>query len=274
MCIRDRDIEDLIDENPITSTQMTGNEAVFPRLQDMRTTLRRYKIILKADPQQHELINQIARTLSYIKEYIKSSNNCKQKVNLLQSKQSEQETYQKERSIICHLWCSTYDSWTYRWFFCQYRSLNWCRTPSAEIKFNLLLWTSAVKIKVMDDYTTTSFIQAFTRFSCDHGYPKRLLCDEGSQLVKRCKEMLLSWTNLKSKLMTDWCVNFDVCPMQGHNMHGKVERRIREINSSNEKNLQHHRLSLLQWGTLASNIANQINNLPFAIGDITGPHYN
>ena len=61
--------------------------------------------------------------------------------------------------------------------------------------------TSAVKIKVMDDYTTTSFIQAFTRFSCDHGYPKRLLCDEGSQLVKGCKEMLLDWTDLKSRLM-------------------------------------------------------------------------
>lgn len=122
----------------------------------------------------------------------------------------------------------------------------------------------------MDDYTTTSFIQAFTRFSCDHGFHKRLLCDEGSQLVKGCKEMLLNWTDLKSKLMTNCRVNFDVCPVQGHNMHGKVERKIREINSSIEKNLHHHRLSLLQWETLASSIANQINNLPLAIGDITG----
>ncbi|XP_057294722.1 uncharacterized protein LOC130623268 [Hydractinia symbiolongicarpus] len=130
--------------------------------------------------------------------------------------------------------------------------------------------TSAVKIKVMDNYSTTSFIQAFTRFSCDHGYPKRVLCDESSQLVKGCKEMHLDWINLKSKLMKKARVEFDVCPVQGHNMHGKVERKIREINLSIEKNLQNHRLSILQWETLASSIANQINNLPFAVGDITG----
>ena len=106
--------------------------------------------------------------------------------------------------------------------------------------------TSAIKIKVMDDYTTTSFIQSFTRFSCDHGYPRKLLCDEGSQLVKGCKEMLLDWTDIKTKLMKKCRVEFDVCPVQGHNMHGKVERKIREVNSSIEKSLHHHRLSILQ----------------------------
>ncbi|XP_066914563.1 uncharacterized protein [Clytia hemisphaerica] len=130
--------------------------------------------------------------------------------------------------------------------------------------------TSAIKIKVMDDYSTISFIQAFTRFSCDHGYPKRLLCDEGSQLLKGCKEMRIDLHDLRSKLMQNLHIDFDACPVQGHNMHGKVERKIKEVNQSIEKSLQNHRLSILQWETLSSSIANQINNLPIAIGDITG----
>ena len=52
-------------------------------------------------------------------------------------------------------------------------------------------------------------------------------------------------------------------------MHGKVERKIREVNSSLEKNLQNERLSILQWETICSMIANAINDLPIAIGNLT-----
>lgn len=44
--------------------------------------------------------------------------------------------------------------------------------------------TSATSIKMMDDYSSNAFMQAFTRFSCQFGYPKRLLVDSGSQLIK------------------------------------------------------------------------------------------
>ena len=38
--------------------------------------------------------------------------------------------------------------------------------------------TSATSIKVMDDYSTPAFVQAFIRFSSDAGFPKKMLCDE------------------------------------------------------------------------------------------------
>ena len=57
--------------------------------------------------------------------------------------------------------------------------------------------TSATSIKVMDDYSSTSFIQAFTRFSCGVGYPKVLLPDEGSQLMKSCDTMKLNFQDIK-----------------------------------------------------------------------------
>jgi hypothetical protein len=47
--------------------------------------------------------------------------------------------------------------------------------------------TSAIDIKVMEDYSTEAFLLAFVRFACRVGFPKLLLPDEGSQLVKGCK---------------------------------------------------------------------------------------
>ena len=44
--------------------------------------------------------------------------------------------------------------------------------------------TGATDIKVMDDYTTDSFLLAFERFSCRYGYPSCLYPDPGSQLIR------------------------------------------------------------------------------------------
>ena len=47
--------------------------------------------------------------------------------------------------------------------------------------------TGAVDLKIMEDYSTSSFILAFVRFSCKVGYPEKLMPDAGSQLVKGCQ---------------------------------------------------------------------------------------
>ncbi len=60
--------------------------------------------------------------------------------------------------------------------------------------------TMTTSIKVMDDYTTISFVQAFIRFSSDAGYPKKLLIDEGSQLKKGCECMKFKFTDVRNQL--------------------------------------------------------------------------
>ena len=72
--------------------------------------------------------------------------------------------------------------------------------------------TSTTIIKVMEDYSTSSFIQSFIRFSCEVGYPKFMLIDEGSQLVKGCSTMRLAFNDIKSKLHKDKMVEFNTCP--------------------------------------------------------------
>ena len=130
--------------------------------------------------------------------------------------------------------------------------------------------TTTVSIKVMEDYSSTSFIEAFIRLSCEVGYPKTLLTDEGSQLLKGCDVMRLNFQDLRWKLSTNFQVSFESCPVGGHNMHGRVERKIREIRRSLEKTMATHRLSILQWETLASSTSNSINNQPLAIRGIQG----
>ena len=82
--------------------------------------------------------------------------------------------------------------------------------------------------------------------------------------------MRINLRDVQTQMLKTHKVDFQVCPVQGHHMHGKVERKIREINASIEKVAHKDRLSLLQWETLSATIANTINNLPLALGNIVG----
>jgi hypothetical protein len=126
----------------------------------------------------------------------------------------------------------------------------------------------------MEDYSSTSFIQAFVRFSCEVGYPKVIMPDEGSQLMKGCEDTKLSFQDIKGKLHVEMNVEFKACPVGGHNMHGKVERRIQEIRKSIENTVLNERLSVIQWETLFAQIANSINDQPLALGNIVADFEN
>ena len=80
--------------------------------------------------------------------------------------------------------------------------------------------------------------------------------------------MRLQFTDIKSKLQRDRKIEFQACPVGAHNVNGKVERKIKEVNASLSKNLQNDRLSTLQWETLVAVIANTINDLPIAVGNL------
>ena len=121
----------------------------------------------------------------------------------------------------------------------------------------------------MEDYSADAFVLAFIRFSCRYGYPKQLLPDEGSQLVKGCKGMVISFSSLQHKFNVEYGVNFKVCPVGTHYMHGKVERKIQQIKKSMFKELDTRRLSIMQWETLGIQISNSINNLPIGVENKT-----
>ena len=129
--------------------------------------------------------------------------------------------------------------------------------------------TGTVDLRIMEDYSADSFLLAFERFSCRFGYPKMVLPDEGSQLVRGCEGMVLSFSDISQKLSREYGIEFKTCPVGAHNVHGKVERKIQEVRKSIRKDVVKKRLSILQWETLGQQISNSINNLPLCIGNKT-----
>ena len=125
--------------------------------------------------------------------------------------------------------------------------------------------TGAIDIRVMEDYSTDAFVQGFIRFSCRAGYPRYLLPDPGSQLVKGCQDMRYSFVDTKQRLFNEHGVDYIPCPVGAHYMHGKVERKIREVRKSVEIVVQNERLSVVQWETVMAQIGNSINNLPIGL---------
>ena len=63
-------------------------------------------------------------------------------------------------------------------------------------------------------------------------------------------------------------VEYEICPVGGHNMIGNVERTIKEVKSSIEKTFYNQKLSILQWETVSAEVGNAINDLPLALGNI------
>jgi hypothetical protein len=128
--------------------------------------------------------------------------------------------------------------------------------------------TTAIVVKAMEDYSADAFILSFMRFACRVGYPKKLMPDAGSQLLKGCKEMQLEFYDLKHRLHKEFGVEFETSPIGAHYVHGRVERKIRHVQESFLKASDKQRLSVLQWETLADQVANSINNQPIAVGNI------
>lgn len=130
--------------------------------------------------------------------------------------------------------------------------------------------TSTINIKCMEDYSSSAFLQSFTRFSCEVGYPKRLLTDKGSQLMKSCETVRFDYKDVRWRVFTETGVEFDICPVGGHNMNGLVERKIREVKKSIIKSIQNERLSVLQWETFGYRASNAINDLPLGVRGYDG----
>ena len=126
----------------------------------------------------------------------------------------------------------------------------------------------------MENYSTIAFVQAFTQFAGEVGYPQFMLIDECSQLVKSCESMRLTFTDIRNKLHKDTMVTFDTYPVGGHNYNGKVERRTRHIRESLDESCQNERLSILQRETVSSEIVNAVNYLPLALGNVVNDHEN
>ena len=128
--------------------------------------------------------------------------------------------------------------------------------------------TSAVMVHVMQKYSTDAFLQAFSRFGDRYGYPHKLYIDAGSQLVSACKNTELNWVDVSTALArkSKTGIDFETCPVGGHNAHGAVERSIKEIKKLFLTCFGGLKLDILSYETAFSFVSNDLNNMPLCIG--------
>jgi len=128
--------------------------------------------------------------------------------------------------------------------------------------------TAAVAVHAMTKCDTTAFIMAYTRFAARFGHPAKLFPDEGGQLLKACSEMEVSWIDVSSNLNAKHGVgvDFSPCPVGGHNVHGMVERSIREVKRLFQTVYGGLKLDIMSYETAFTWVANELNNLPICIG--------
>ncbi len=63
--------------------------------------------------------------------------------------------------------------------------------------------SGAIFVHAMEKCDTEAFIMAYTRFAARFCHPMKLFLDEGSQLLKACKEMEISWVDVSKDLNWD-----------------------------------------------------------------------
>ena len=99
--------------------------------------------------------------------------------------------------------------------FKSYSQVN--KRASVKVWFVVFCCTviGTIDTRIMENYTAAAFILAFVRFSCRFGYPKMVMPDEGSQLVKGSEDMIISFADIRHKISVEYGVEFKTCPREG-----------------------------------------------------------
>ena len=128
--------------------------------------------------------------------------------------------------------------------------------------------SGAIFVHAMPKYDTSAFIQAYTRFAARFCHPMKLYPDEGSQLLKACQTMEIDWLDVSKTLNSKHGVGveFEPCPVGGHNYNGQVERSIREVKKLFDTVYKGIKLDLMGFETAFAWISNELNNLPLCLG--------
>jgi hypothetical protein len=128
--------------------------------------------------------------------------------------------------------------------------------------------SGAIFVHAMEKCDTEAFIMAYTRFAARFCHPMKLFPEEGSQLLKACKEMEISWVDGSKDLNSRYQVGveFEACPVGGHNYHGQVECSIREVKKLFDTVYRGVKMDFMGYETCFAWISNELNNLPLCLG--------
>ena len=126
--------------------------------------------------------------------------------------------------------------------------------------------SKAVNIQVVEDHSAPLMADGLTRMSCEVGLPARMLIGQDSAFMKILRGGEITIVDLETQMRTRATMDFQLCPVAGHNGHGFVESKIRVIQDAMKKlevGTQHlHATGLQTWLKMAES---DLNACPFGI---------
>ena len=121
--------------------------------------------------------------------------------------------------------------------------------------------TGMLNFQIMEGGKSTACVlDVFNHFFCESVVPKICYIDRDSAIVKIFLVKVISNDGIISKQRG---IAFEACSPQGHNMHGRVEARIKMIQHAFERSeIKGLKLHSLWWQTFAKTVAHEINSIP------------
>ena len=118
-------------------------------------------------------------------------------------------------------------------------------------------------MQVVESSLASGIMSGVIRLGCEVGLPAKMFIDQDRASMCGFNNAELDLSNLQLTLDTKYGIDFEVCPVQGHNMHGQVERVIKSVQESFEDSgLLTGRYHATALQTLCKIVENQYNNLP------------
>ena len=130
------------------------------------------------------------------------------------------------------------------------------------------LLTSATSILALEGLETQDVVLALERHSALHGVPATIYVDQGTQLVSLDK-VSLSLRDANHQLRKSLGLEIIPSAAKSHEERGRVERKIRTLREMLRKTAVNTDIAMtaLQWETIFSKMASEIDDLPIARAD-------
>ena len=111
--------------------------------------------------------------------------------------------------------------------------------------------------------SSADVVDAMNRFFSEMCVPKIFYIDRDSALIKVLSEGTVDLLSSNGILSRERGIVFQTCPPQGHNMHGRIERRIKMLQEALERSdMKMFKLHSLGWQTLCKRIEHDVNSIP------------
>ena len=108
--------------------------------------------------------------------------------------------------------------------------------------------------------------QGLSRMGCEVGLPARLLIDQDSAFMKVLIEGQVELLDLETQMRKRATMDFQLCPVAGHNHHGQVEACIKTVQNAMEKlGFYQDRLHATGLQTILKLIESDMNSTPLGV---------